>query len=149
MWACVKKRWGTVYIHSVPIPTDQLVQHFSSVFAPKSIPPVLAPIPDMTPPPNLQHLVGPGTNMCSLRSLFNVAPSITSNDWIVRGPQLWPPQTSAYCKHPCFLGTCKNLRERGVWGRGLSMYVASGVHGGGPCFLQITCKPWIEPLKLR
>jgi hypothetical protein len=38
------------------------------------------------------------------------------------------------------------LRVRGVWGQGPSMYVASDVRGGGPCFLQTTWEPWACPV---
>jgi hypothetical protein len=50
-------------------------------------------------------------------------------------------------KHPLsvsshvFQGSIKNLQVCGTWGHGPSMYVVTEVRGGGPGFLQRTCKP--------
>lgn len=44
---------------SVPISTDRLVDHFSAVFAPPSVPPIPAPIPEVPLSPEHHHLVSP------------------------------------------------------------------------------------------
>jgi hypothetical protein len=71
---------------SVPIATERLVTHFSSVFAPPSVPPIPAPIQDVPPPPGCEHLV------CAVSQAEFDAAIADTNLTSAPGPDGLPPR---------------------------------------------------------